>query len=32
VKFDRAGTYAYTVHIGGTKAHAHTGTIVVKPR
>jgi len=33
VRFDRPGTYKYTVHIrGGTKPHAHTGTIVVKPR
>jgi len=30
VKFDKPGTYDYTVHISGTKAHAHTGTIVVK--
>lgn len=30
VKFDKPGTYDYTVHISGTKAHSHTGTIVVK--
>lgn len=30
VKFDKPGTYDYTVHISGVKAHAHTGTVVVK--
>ena len=30
VKFDKPGTYDYTVHITGTKAHEHTGTVVVK--
>jgi len=30
VKFDKPGTYEYTVHISGVKGHAHTGTIVVK--
>ena len=30
VKFDKPGTYDYTVHVSGTKAHAHTGTVVVK--
>jgi plastocyanin len=30
VKFDKPGTYRYTVHITGVKAHAHTGTVVVK--
>ncbi len=30
VKFDKPGTYDYTVHISGVKAHAHTGTEVVK--
>ena len=30
VKFDKPGTYEYSVHITGTKAHAHTGTVVVK--
>jgi len=29
VRFDRPGTYRYTVHISGVKAHAHTGTVVV---
>ncbi|HEX7788578.1 MAG TPA: hypothetical protein VF653_20330, partial [Methylomirabilota bacterium] len=30
VKFDKPGTYEFTVHVSGTKAHAHTGSIVVK--
>ncbi|MBI4638898.1 MAG: hypothetical protein HY727_21385 [Candidatus Rokubacteria bacterium] len=30
VKFDKPGTYDYTVHISGTKTHSHTGTVVVK--
>ena len=30
VKFERPGSYDYTVHVSGVKAHAHTGTIVVK--
>lgn len=30
VKFDKAGTYEYTVHVTGGKVHAHTGTVVVK--
>jgi plastocyanin len=30
VTFDKPGTYEYTVHISGTKPHAHTGTVVVK--
>ena len=30
VKFDKPGTYRYTVHISGVKAHGHTGTVVVK--
>ena len=30
VKFEKPGTYRYTVHISGMKAHAHTGTVVVK--
>ena len=30
VKFERPGTYEYTVHVSGTKAHAHTGSVVVK--
>ena len=30
VKFDKPGTYDYTVHITGVKAHSHTGSVVVK--
>ncbi len=30
VKFDKPGTYEYTVPVTGTKAHQHTGTIIVK--
>ena len=30
VRFDKPGTYEYTVHISGTKAHSHTGSVVVK--
>ena len=30
VRFERPGIYRYTVHISGVKAHAHTGTVVVK--
>jgi hypothetical protein len=30
VKFDKAGTYDYAVHVSGTKVHAHTGSVVVK--
>src|SRR5512138_460017 len=30
VTFDKPGTYEYTVHVSGGKAHAHTGTVVVK--
>ena len=30
VRFQKPGTYRYTVHISGVKAHAHTGTVVVK--
>lgn len=30
VKFTTPGAYRYTVHISGTKAHAHTGTVIVK--
>jgi len=30
VRFDKPGTYRYTVHISGVKAHAHRGTVVVK--
>jgi plastocyanin len=30
VKFDKAGTYEYTVHVSAGKTHSHTGTVVVK--
>ena len=30
LKFDKPGTYEYTVHVTGGKVHAHTGTVVVK--
>jgi plastocyanin len=30
VKFDKAGTYEYTVHVSAGKVHSHTGTVVVK--
>lgn len=30
VKFDKPGTYEYTVHISGIKAHSHTGTVIVR--
>lgn len=30
VKFEKPGTYEYSVHISGTKTHAHTGTVLVK--
>lgn len=30
VKFEKPGTYGYTVHVTGSKVHSHTGTIVVK--
>ena len=30
VKFDKPGTFEYTVHVSGTKVHAHSGTVVVK--
>jgi len=30
IKFAKAGTYRYAVHISGVKAHAHTGTVIVK--
>lgn len=30
IKFEKPGTYDYTVHISGTKVHAHTGSVVVK--
>ena len=28
--FEKPGTYDYTVHVSGTKTHAHRGRIVVK--
>ncbi len=30
VRFDKPGTYEYTVHITGTETHTHTGTVVVR--
>ena len=30
VKFDKPGTYQYTVHVTAGKTHAHTGSVVVK--
>ncbi len=30
VKFEKPGTYDYTVHVSGVKGHAHTGRVVVK--
>jgi plastocyanin len=30
VKFEKPGTYEYTVHLTGGKGHSHTGTVVVK--
>jgi len=30
VKFDKPGTYEYTVHITAGKVHTHTGSVVVK--
>lgn len=30
VRFEKPGTYEYTVHVSGTKVHSHTGTVVVK--
>ena len=30
VKFDKPGTYEYTVHVSAGKIHSHTGTVVVK--
>jgi len=30
VKFEKPGTYDYTVHVTGGKVHSHTGTVVVK--
>jgi plastocyanin len=30
VRFEEPGTYRYTVHVSGVKAHAHTGIVIVK--
>ena len=30
VKFEKPGSYDYTVHVTGSKVHSHTGTVVVK--
>lgn len=30
IKFEKPGTYEYTVHVSATKAHAHTGSVIVK--
>jgi plastocyanin len=30
IKFEKPGTYEYTVHVSATKGHAHTGSVVVK--
>lgn len=30
IKFEKPGTYEYTVHVSATKAHVHTGSVVVK--
>ena len=30
VKFDKPGTYEYTVHVSAGKSHSHTGSVVVK--
>lgn len=30
VKFEKPGTYEYTVHVTGGKVHSHTGSVVVK--
>jgi len=30
VKFEKPGTYEYTVHVSGIKVHQHRGTVVVK--
>ena len=30
IKFTEPGTYEYTVHVSGVKAHGHTGTVEVK--
>lgn len=30
IRFEKPGTYEYTVHVSATKGHAHTGSVVVK--
>ena len=30
IKFEKSGTYEYTVHVSATKGHAHTGSVIVK--
>lgn len=30
IKFEKPGTYEYTVHVSAVKGHAHTGSVVVK--
>jgi len=30
VKFEKPGTYEYTVHVTGSKVHSHTGSVLVK--
>ena len=30
IKFEKPGTYEYTVHVSATKGHAHTGGVVVR--
>lgn len=30
VRFEKPGTYEYSVHISGVKSHIHKGTVVVK--
>jgi plastocyanin len=30
IKFEKPGTYEYTVHVSATKGHSHTGSVVVK--
>lgn len=30
IKFEKPGTYEYTVHVSATKVHAHPGSVIVK--
>ena len=30
IKFEKPGTYVYTVHVSAVKGHAHTGSVIVK--